>query len=128
MKIFVAKLSWDTDDYLLKETFEAFGEVSSAKVIVDRDSGRSKGFGFVEMDDDAAAQTAIDELNDSELDGRTIVVKEAEDRGGRRGGGGGGRGGYGGGGGGRGGYGGGGGGGRGGYGGGGGGGYGGGRY
>ena len=124
MKIFVAKLSWDTDDFLLKETFEAFGEVSSAKVIIDRDSGRSKGFGFVEMDDDDQARTAIEDLNGSDLDGRTIVVKEAEDRGGRRGGGGG-RGGYGGGGGGRGGYGGG---GRGGYGGGGGGYGGGGRY
>ena len=91
MKIFVAKLSWDTDDQLLEDTFSQFGVVSSAKVILDRDTGRSRGFGFVEMDDDAEAQAAIDELHESELDGRTIVVKEAEDRG-NRGGRGGGRG------------------------------------
>jgi len=98
MNIFVAKLSWDTDEHLLREEFERFGAVSSVKVITDKFSGRSKGFGFVEMDDDAEAQAAIDELNDSELDGRTIVVKKAEPRGDSRGGRGG-RGGYGGGGG-----------------------------
>lgn len=114
MNIFVAKLSWDTDEELLREEFEKFGAVSSVKVITDKFSGRSKGFGFVEMDDDDEARDAIDALHDSELDGRTIVVKKAEPRENR--GGGGGRGGYGGGGG-RGGYGGGG--GRGGYGGGG---------
>ncbi len=99
MNIFVAKLSWDTDEDLLRETFEGFGTVSSVKVITDKFSGRSKGFGFVEMDDDDEAQAAIDDLNDSELDGRTIVVKKAEPRNNSRGGGGGrGRGGYGGGG------------------------------
>ncbi len=116
MNIFVAKLSWDTDEDLLRQTFEGYGEVSSVKVITDKFTGRSKGFGFVEMDDDVEAQAAIDNLNESELDGRQIVVKKAEPRSDSRGGGGGrGRGGYGGGGGGRGGYGGGGGGGRGGY-------------
>ena len=99
MNIFVAKLSFDTDSDGLRRTFEEFGDVSSANVIMDKFTGRSKGFGFVEMDDDGEAQSAINELNDSELDGRTIVVKKAEPRGerggggGRRGGGGGGYGG-----------------------------------
>ena len=129
MNIFVAKLSFDTDEDSLRAAFEEFGEVDSCKIIMDKFSGRSKGFGFVEMSNDDEANAAITELNGSSLDGRDIVAKEAEDRGSRGGGGGRGRGGFGGGGGGRGGYGGGGG-GRGGYGGGGGGGYGGGggRY
>jgi len=116
MNIFVAKLNFDTQESDLREAFEAFGAVDSVKIIMDKFTGRSKGFGFVEMDNDDEAQAAIDDLNDQEFDGRTIVVKKAEPRE-NRGGGGGGRGGYGGGGG-RGGYGGGG--GRGGYGGGGG--------
>lgn len=123
MNIFVAKLGpyLTSDD--LHEFFSAFGEVASAKVIIDRDTGRSKGFGFVEMDDDEQAQAAIDGLNGTTPEGNRdpLVVKEARPREERGGGGygGGGRGGYGGGG--RGGYGGG---GRGGYGGGGRGGYG----
>ncbi|MBK7342711.1 MAG: RNA-binding protein [Saprospiraceae bacterium] len=129
MNIFVAKINFRTSSEDLQAAFEKFGEVSSAKVIIDRETGRSKGFGFVEMPDNEAAQQAVDALDGSELDGSTLVVKEAEDRPRREfrpgggGGGGGSRGGYGGGGGGgsRGGYGGGGGGGRGGYGGGGGG-------
>jgi RNA recognition motif-containing protein len=104
MNIFVAKLDFGTDSYTLKEAFEAFGEVSSANVITDKYTGKSRGFGFVEMPDDDAARTAIAELNGTELDGRSIVVKEAEDRRNRGGGGGGGRGGYRGGGGGGGGY------------------------
>lgn len=93
MNIFVAKLSFDTQSDELQRAFEAYGEVSSANVIMDKFSGRSKGFGFVEMDNDEEAQNAIDNLNDTELDGRTIVVKKAEPRenrggGGRRGGGG----------------------------------------
>ncbi len=90
MNIFVAKLSWDTRSEDLREAFEAYGTVSSAKVISDRDTGRSKGFGFVEMDNDDEALNAIEALDDSELDSRTIVVKKAEprksrdDRGGRR--------------------------------------------
>lgn len=115
MNIFVAKLDFDTTSDDLQAAFEQFGEVDSAKVIMDRDTGRSKGFGFVEMPNDDEALSAIENLNDTEMDGRTIVVKKAEPRE-NRGGGGRGRGGYGGG---RGGYGG----GRGGYGGGGRGGY-----
>lgn len=80
MKIFVAKLDFNTDDEGLRQAFEPFGEVSSANVIMDRYSGRSRGFGFVEMDDDTEAQSAIAELNGTELDGRTIVVKKAEPR------------------------------------------------
>ena len=93
MNIFVAKLSYDTSDDTLRETFEQFGEVDSAKIIFDRERGRSKGFGFVEMPNDEEANNAIRDLNDSELDGRTIVVKEAQPRersDNRRGGGGGG--------------------------------------
>ncbi|MCB0584469.1 MAG: RNA-binding protein [Phaeodactylibacter sp.] len=95
MNIFVAKLSYDTHEDTLRETFEEFGEVSSAKIIMDKFTGRSKGFGFVEMPNDDEAQAAINELNDSELDGRTIVVKKARPRedNPRRGGGGGGYGG-----------------------------------
>ncbi len=82
MNIFTARLSYDTQSNDLREVFEEFGEVSSANVITDKFTGQSKGFGFVEMPDDSAAQNAIAELNDSSLDGRTIVVKEAEPRGG----------------------------------------------
>jgi RNA recognition motif-containing protein len=123
--IYVGNLTWDATADDLLALFQEHGAVSRAQVITDRETGRSRGFGFVEMDNDAEAQKAIDELNGKPFRGRPLTVNEArprEDRGG-----GGGRG-YGGGGGGRGGYGGGG--GRGGYGGGGGGGYGGGggRY
>jgi len=91
MNIFVAKLNFDTREDDLREEFERFGEVESVKIINDKFSGRSKGFGFVEMPDDAAAQSAIDDLNGTEFDGRTIVVKKAEPRENRsRGGGGGG--------------------------------------
>ena len=93
MNIFVAKLDYNTQEDTLREAFEEFGEVSSAKIIMDKFTGRSKGFGFVEMDDDDQAREAIDALNDSDLDGRTIVVKKArprEDNRSSRGGGGGG--------------------------------------
>lgn len=80
MNIFVAKLNYDTSSHDLEDAFAAYGDVSSAKVIMDRDTGRSKGFGFVEMDNDEEAQNAINGLNDTELDGRTIVVKKAEPR------------------------------------------------
>ncbi len=99
MNIFAAKLSFDTQSEDLREAFEEFGEVSSASVITDKFTGKSKGFGFVEMPNDEEAMKAINELNDSTLDGRTIVVKKAEPREERGGGGGGSRGGYGGGGG-----------------------------
>src|SRR3954468_3184439 len=122
--IYVGNLTWDTTADDLLALFQEHGSVSRAQVITDRETGRSRGFGFVEMNNDAEAQKAIDALNGADFKGRPLTVNEAkprEDRGGG-GGGGGGRGGYGGGGGGgRGGYGGGGGGGRGGYGGGGGG-------
>ena len=91
MNIFVAKLNYDTREGTLQGLFEEYGTVDSVKIIQDRDTGRSKGFGFVEMADDAEGQAAIDGLNDTEVDGRTIVVKKAEprnnDRGGRGGGG-----------------------------------------
>ena len=85
MNIFVAKLDYGTREDTLRNAFEAHGEVSSVKIIMDKLTGRSKGFGFVEMPDDEQALSAIDNLNDSELDGRSIVVKKArprEDRGG----------------------------------------------
>ena len=94
MNIFVAKLNYDTQEGDLRAAFEEFGEVSSVKIVMDRETGRSKGFGFVEMSDDDEARAAISDLNDSDLDGRTIVVKEADgERRGNRGGGGGGYGG-----------------------------------
>ena len=122
-KLYVGNLSYGVDSSALEQLFAAHGTVESAQIITDRDTGRSKGFGFVEMSTDEEAQAAIAALNGQENDGRALTVNEAKPREDRpRGGGGGGRGGYGGGGGGRGGYGGGGGGGgRGGYGGGGGG-------
>ncbi len=81
MNIFVAKLSFDTDDDGLRDAFETYGSVDSAKVIMDKFTGKSKGFGFVEMPDQQEAITAIEKLNETELDGRTIVVKQAEERG-----------------------------------------------
>jgi RNA recognition motif-containing protein len=77
MNIFAAKLSFDTQSDDLREAFEEFGEVSSANVIMDKFTGRSKGFGFVEMPNEDEARKAIAEMNDSELDGRTIVVKKS---------------------------------------------------
>ncbi len=120
-KLYVGNLSYGVTNSDLEEMFAAHGSVQSAQVIVDRDTGRSKGFGFVEMESDQEARAAIGALNGKEVEGRALTVNEARPREERGGGGGGGRGGYGGGGGGgRGGYGGGGGGRGGGYGGGGG--------
>lgn len=79
-KLFVGSLPWAIDDQALEDLFKEFGDVASAKVIIDRDSGRSKGFGFVEFDDDAAAKAAIDKLNGTDVQGRTIVVNEARPR------------------------------------------------
>ncbi|MBK6811382.1 MAG: RNA-binding protein [Sandaracinaceae bacterium] len=101
-KLFVGSLSWGTDDQGLRTAFERFGDVTDAKVITDRDSGRSRGFGFVTFADDGAADQAVEQMHGATLDGRTLNVNEAQDRrdgGGGGGGGGGGRGGYGGGGG-----------------------------
>ena len=90
-KLFVGSLSWNTTDDQLKDFFAAVGNVVSANVIFDRETNRSKGFGFVEMSTDEEAKKAVEELNNKELDGRTIVVNEARPREERpRGGGGGG--------------------------------------
>ena len=88
MKIFVAGLPYDLDDAELEEIFEKFGTIASAKVAMDRETGKSKGFGFVEMPNDAEAKDAIESLNDISLGKKPLVVKQAEDN--QRGGGGGG--------------------------------------
>ena len=79
-KLFVGSLSWNTDDRGLHEAFAPFGEITEAKVITDRDSGRSRGFGFVTFEDEGSAGRAVEELNGSTLDGRTIRVDAANDR------------------------------------------------
>jgi RNA recognition motif-containing protein len=76
----VGSLPWSIEDEELKEAFEGHGNVVSAKIIKDRDTGRSRGFGFVEMENASEASTAIKALNDSELKGRNIVVNEAKSR------------------------------------------------
>jgi RNA recognition motif-containing protein len=117
MNIYVANIAYSAKDQDLRELFEAFGEVTSAKIIMDKATNRSRGFGFVEMSDDTAGKAAIEGTNGKAFHGRDLVVNEARprtegggdrggfrsggggDRGGYRGGGGGDRGGYGGGGG-----------------------------
>jgi len=79
-KLFVGSLSWDTDDHKLREAFAGFGEVSEAVVITDRNSGRSRGFGFVTFESDEEADKAIEGLNNTELDGRTIRVDVAQQK------------------------------------------------
>jgi RNA recognition motif-containing protein len=101
-KLYVGNLAYGVTSSDLEQMFAAHGTVQSAQVIMDRDTGRSKGFGFVEMGSDAEAQAAIQALNGTEADGRSLTVNEARPKtegGGGRGGSGGGRGGYGGGGG-----------------------------
>ena len=100
-KLYVGNLAYSVRDESLHQAFSQFGTVTSAKVMMDRDTGRSKGFGFVEMGSDAEAQSAINGMNGQALEGRAVVVNEARPREERPGGygGGGGRGGYGGGGG-----------------------------
>ncbi|MEO8083220.1 MAG: RNA-binding protein [Ardenticatenales bacterium] len=93
-KLFVGGLPWSVTSEELQDMFAPHGEVTDAVVIKDRESGRSRGFGFVEFEDDAAAQAAINALNNSDLGGRTITVNEANDRPAGGGGGGGGGGGY----------------------------------
>ncbi len=80
MKLFVAGLPYDLDDAELEEIFEKFGTITSAKVVMDRDTGKSKGFGFVEMPNDTEAKEAIEGLNDISLGKKPLVVKAAEDR------------------------------------------------
>ena len=79
-KLFVGSLPWSVNDTKLKETFEQHGSVLSAKVVLDRETQRSRGFGFVEMENSADASKAIRALNESEIDGRSIVVNEAKSR------------------------------------------------
>ena len=89
MNIYVGSLHYDLSEDELKEIFESYGEVNSVRIITDKFTGRSKGFGFVEMTDSEAANKAIQELNESEVKGRTIRVNESierKDRGDRRGG------------------------------------------
>lgn len=93
-KIYVGNLPWATTSSDLESMFQEFGDVASAEVIMDRDTGRSRGFGFVQMPDDGAADSAMNALNGKDISGRPLVVNEARER--ERGGGGGG-GGYGGG-------------------------------
>ena len=88
-KLYVGNLTYDVTDSALEQMFAAHGAVKSAQVIMDRDTGRSKGFGFVEMTNDQEAATAIRELNGKDVGGRALTVNEArprEDRGGSRGG------------------------------------------
>ena len=101
-KLFVGGLAWATTDDGLRQAFERFGQVAEAKVIMDRETGRSRGFGFVSFNDDGQGSAAMQEMDGGQLDGRTIKVNEAQERAPRPGGGGGGGGGgFGGGGGGR---------------------------
>ncbi len=79
-KLFVGGLSWNTTNSELQQAFEACGAVAEAKVVTDRESGRSRGFGFVTFEDEQCATRAIEELNGSTLDGRTIRVDKANDR------------------------------------------------
>ena len=88
-RIFVGNLPFSATDQVLMDTFAQYGAVESAKVITDRNTGRSKGFGFVEMATDAEAVTAIEKLNGAEYEGRTITVNEAREMQPREGGGGG---------------------------------------
>jgi cold-inducible RNA-binding protein len=97
-KLFIGGLSWDTNDSTLRSAFADCGTVTDAKVITDRETGRSRGFGFVTMSDDAGAREAVQRMDGQMIDGRAVKVNEAQERSPRTGGGGGG-GGYGGGGG-----------------------------
>jgi len=85
-KLFVGSLAWATDDDGLRSFFEQFGTVASASVVRERDTNRSRGFGFVEFEDDEEANRAIKEADGQELDGRAITVNEAQSRGPREGG------------------------------------------
>ena len=89
MNIYIGNLSYEVTEEDLKQAFEAFGEVESVKIIKDKYTNRSKGFGFVEMSDNANAESAINDLNDTEIKGRTLKVNKARPRSENRGGGGG---------------------------------------
>jgi cold-inducible RNA-binding protein len=79
-KLFVGSLPWGVDDQKLNELFSTFGNVSSAVVLKDKMTGRSRGFGFVEFEDDAAADEAVNKMNGADVEGRKIVVNEARPR------------------------------------------------
>lgn len=80
MKIFVASLPFKLEENDIRETFEEYGTVSSVKLVLDKETGRKKGFGFVEMPDDEQAQKAIDDLNGLEIYGRAIAVTKAQEK------------------------------------------------
>ena len=80
MRIFVGNLDWSTTDAELRQVFEPYGEVGHVMILIDRNTGRSRGFGFVEMPDTTAAHAAIDGLNGTTLAGRTLTVAEARQR------------------------------------------------
>ena len=80
MNMYVSNLSFHTNDESLRTLFSAFGNVSSAKVIMDRESGQSRGFGFVEMDEAVEAQAAMKSLNNKEIEGRALSVSQAKDK------------------------------------------------
>ena len=80
MKIYVGNLSWNADESDLRDAFSAHCEVTSVQIITDRESGRSRGFAFVEMENDAEAQEAISAVNNKEIDGRPVKVNEAKPR------------------------------------------------
>ena len=84
-KLFVGGLSWGTTDSDLKEAFASYGEITEAKVITDRDTGRSRGFGFVTFARDEDVKTAISKMDGTSLDGRNITVNEAQEKGSRQG-------------------------------------------
>jgi RNA recognition motif-containing protein len=80
MNLYVGNLSFETTESKLRDVFSEYGTVTSARIITDRETGRSRGFGFVEIEDDAAALKAVTEMNGAELDGRTLTVNEARPR------------------------------------------------
>lgn len=80
MNIYVGNISWDTTETSLQRAFEQYGQVSSARIVMDRDTGRSRGFAFVEMPNDDEGRAAIEAMNGAELDGRSIRVNEARPR------------------------------------------------
>lgn len=89
MNLYVGNLSWNMTEDDLRTLFEQYGTVSSIKIVKDRETGRSKGFGFVEMENDTEAQNALSSLYDQEIQGRKIVINEAQERPAKSGGGGG---------------------------------------
>ena len=80
MNLYVGNLSFDTDENGLRQLFNEYGPITSVRIITDRETGRSRGFGFVELDDASAALKAVTELNGSELDGRALTINEARPR------------------------------------------------